>query len=93
MFKAVILFVFLVAVALTLVFQVIFPLFVKDLPLFWWFKGSEIKEEPDPTLTDLNDLEKEVDSVMTSYSEVTEKVDSALEKTQSIKEKTKTNNQ
>lgn len=93
MFKTVILFVFLVAVSLTIVFQVIVPLFLKELPLFWWFKKSEIKEELDPTLTDLNDLEKEVDSVMTSYSEVTEKVDSALEKTQSLKEKTKTNNQ
>jgi hypothetical protein len=93
MFKAVILFIVLVAVALTLIFQVIVPLFVKELPLFWWFKRFSPKEEHQLSPTDLTDLEKEVDSVMKTYTDVTEKVDSALEKTQSLKEKTKTANQ
>jgi|LakMenEpi03Aug12_release.lakeMendotaPanAssembly.Ray.scaffolds.fasta_scaffold1948941_1 hypothetical protein len=86
MLKAIIIFLLTVGLGLFLVFQVILPLFIKKLPLFWSFRKSAVQEQA--PASSLDDLETEVDSTMAQYRETSEKVDSVLEKAQELKEKT-----
>lgn len=70
-------------IGLTLLTQVLIPLFVSDLPLFWLFK----KSKPDkPQISSLDDLEKEVDDY---HERVIPSVKQAEEKVNQIKNKTK----
>lgn len=88
-------FVFLIQLLIwvTIISQIIIPIFTK-LEFFWFFKKKihkeEIPEEPKvkAELQDLEELEKEVAQKTEEYASVIHKVENAEEKIEKIKEKT-----
>jgi hypothetical protein len=77
----------------TIISQIIIPLFTK-LEFFWFFKKKihkeEVPEEPKVRveLQDLEELEKEVAEKTEEYASLIHKVDNAEEKIEKIREKT-----
>lgn len=69
---------------ITLLTQVVIPIFIPKLKFFWLFR-SEAKSE----VTDLSDLNKEADEVKLRKDSLKEKVSSAEEAINQIKDKTK----
>lgn len=70
-------------IGLTLVTQVIIPVFVKDLPLFWLFRPSQ----PIATVPTLDALDEEVNENLRKRNETKEKVEDIVKKVDGIKSK------
>jgi len=84
MFKGIILLIITVIVLVTVFTQIILPLLIPKLELFWWFKPQIIHEK-----TTLEQLDEKVDTVVGEYKTTVNEVESTLEKVKQIKNKTK----
>jgi hypothetical protein len=93
MAKFIFVFIFQLLIWVTIISQIIIPLFTK-LEFFWLFRKKIHKEEieePKPIrseLQDLEELEKEVAQKTEEYASVIHKVEEAEEKIGNIKQKT-----
>jgi hypothetical protein len=93
MAKFIFVFIIQLLIWVTIISQIIIPLFTK-LEFFWFFRKKihkEEVEEPKPVrseLKDLDELEKEVAEKTEEYASVIHKVENAEEKLEKIKEKT-----
>lgn len=68
---------------LMIVSQVIVPIFVRRLPLFWLFRSKSTKTAPDG----LDTLADEVDDVVQKRDEVKEKVESVYSTAEKLRKK------
>lgn len=88
MIKFIITYLFEFLVLITVITQIVGPMFIKELPFFWFFKKTKQEEKCEDTPASLEDLEKEATESTEKYVSTVEKVDKTLEKTQAIKKKT-----
>ena len=87
MAKIIILFLLIILSILTIVTQILLPLFIPKLDFFWFFKHRK-KTKLDSNST-LDELEVKVDNVIDEYVTVINEVDETLNKINKIKNKTK----
>lgn len=74
-----------IIVGLTILTQVVIPVLVKDLPLFWLFRPS--KPKTTVNVETLDALDKEVDDSVERMKVTKEKVDAVAGKVDDIKSK------
>lgn len=87
MAKIIIIFLLTIVSILTIVTQILLPLFIPKLEFFWFFKN---KGKMKQTFTSsLDELDVKVDKVVEEYKTVNNEVDETLNKINKIKNKTK----
>ena len=83
----VIIFLLTVISVLTIITQIILPLFIPKLEFFWFFKKKN-KEKIQHSST-LDELEEKVDKAVEKYNVVNDEVNQTVNKINKIKNKTK----
>lgn len=85
MVKYLVEFVLAALVGLTLITQVVIPMFIPNLEMFWLFKTD--KKKVQPKIGTLQDLDDKVDETMKRYNEVEDEVKKASTAMNQIKSK------